>query len=216
MTDRTWQVGPLDRVDATCDVHVSDSFKKRRPMHASIGIMQPQIARYFDTASRFSAVVDGATDWSSPSPCAGWTGADVLDHIVDTQRDFFAQRGRGLGLRPAGEPAIRCYKHLDGVRGVVADDDLVTAEYDGYFGRTTLADTLADFYGFDVIAHRWDLGRATSQPVSFSPDEMDALEKAIAGFGDALYSEGICARPVDVPADTSRQDGILVTLGRRA
>ena len=99
---------------------------------------------------------------------------------------------------------------------MVADDDLVLAEYDGYFGRTTLAATLADFYGFDLIAHRWDLGRATGQEVAFSDAEMDALETAIAGFGESLYMDGICARPVAVPQDATRQQRILATLGRQS
>lgn len=99
---------------------------------------------------------------------------------------------------------------------MVADDDLVLAEYDGYFGRTTLAATLADFYGFDLIAHRWDLGRATGQEVAFSGAEMDTMETAIAGFGESLYMDGICARPVAVPQDATRQQRILATLGRQS
>lgn len=178
--------------------------------------MTPQISSYLDNAARFSVVVDGAANWSSASPCDGWTGADVLDHVVDTQRDFLAQRGCDLRPRPAGVPADIWHQHLEAVRRVVADDDLVLAEYDGYFGRTTLAATLADFYGFDLIAHRWDLGRATDQEVAFSDAEMDALETAIAGFGESLYMDGICARPVPVPQDATRQQRILATLGRQS
>lgn len=178
--------------------------------------MTPQISSYLDNAARLSAVVDGAANWSSASPCDGWTGADVLDHVVDTQRDFLAQRGCDLGPRPAGFPADIWHQHLEAVRRVVADDDLVLAEYDGYFGRTTLAATLADFYGFDLIAHRWDLGRATGQEVAFSDAEMDALETAIAGFGESLYMDGICDRPVAVPHEATRQQRILATLGRQS
>lgn len=143
--------------------------------------MHPKISTYLDRADHFSAVVDGARDWDAASLCAEWSAADVLAHVLDTQRDF------------------------------LADEELVGAEYDGYFGRTTMAATLADFYGLDLIAHRWDLGRATGQEVSFS----DALEPSIAGFGDALYGEGVCARPVDVPSDAPRQDRIFGTLGRQ-
>lgn len=209
------QVCPLDGIDRSVG-HVSDSFKNRGPLRANMGAMTPHISNYLDNAARFSAVVDAAADLSSASPCDGWAGADVLYHVIDTQRDFLAQRGCDLGRRPTGAPADSWHRHLDAVRRVVADESLVTTEYDGYFGRTTLAATLAEFYGFDLIAHRWDLGRATGQEVSFSDAEMDALETAIGGFGEALYMEGICARPVAVPDDATRQQRILATLGRRA
>jgi len=178
--------------------------------------MPPQIFRFLDNAGRFSAVVDAVTDWTAPSPCEGWSAADVVLHVVDTQRDFLAQRAADLGPRPGGDPAAVWREHLEQVSRLLQDEALVNAEFDGYFGPTTVADTLADFYGFDLVVHRWDVGRAAGQPVTFSSQEMDAAEAAIPSWGDALYSEGVCARPVPVPDDASRQDRLLATLGRRS
>ncbi len=178
--------------------------------------MTPQISSYLDNAARLSAVVDGAANWSSASPCDGWTGADVLDHVVDTQRDFLAQRGCDLGPRPTGFPADIWHQHLEAVRRVVADDDLVLAEYDGYFGRTTLAATLADFYGFDMVVHRWDVARALGRDTVFTDAEMDAMEASVAVFGEHLYGEGVCRAAVPVPDGASRQDRLLAALGRRS
>jgi uncharacterized protein (TIGR03086 family) len=178
--------------------------------------MQPQLSRFLANASRFSAVADSVTDWSAASPCQGWSAADVLDHVVDTQREFLSQRGLDVGARPDGDPAVVWRRHLEQVVALTQDEQRITAEYDGYFGRTTLAATLADFYGFDLVVHRWDIGRAAGQHVAFSDEEMDAVEAAIPSFGEALYSEGICARPVAVPDDAPRQDRILATLGRRS
>jgi len=178
--------------------------------------VQPEITRFLDAASRLSAVVDAVPDWTAPSPCPGWSTADVLAHLVDTQRDFLLQRGLDPGPRPEGDPVAVWRRHLERVAVLVEDDAVVTAEYDGYFGRTTIAATLADFYAFDLVVHRWDLGRAAGQPVTFSDEEMDAVEATLPTFGDALYGEGICARPVPVPDDAPRQDRILATLGRRS
>ncbi|HEX8497692.1 MAG TPA: maleylpyruvate isomerase family mycothiol-dependent enzyme [Actinomycetales bacterium] len=178
--------------------------------------MQPQITDFLDNAARLTAVVRAVPDWSAASPCEGWSAADVLDHVIDTQRDFLAQRGHDLGERPQGEPPARWEQHLAAVRAVAEDDAVVTREYDGWFGRTTMADTLRDFYGFDLVVHRWDIARASGQEAVLSDDELTATEQAVAGFGDALYSEGICARPVPVRPDASRQQRVLATLGRRA
>jgi uncharacterized protein (TIGR03086 family) len=139
----------------------------------------------------------------------------VLDHVVETQRDFLLKRGAPIGERPVGTPQEVWAAHVAAVTQAVADEALANEEYDGYFGRTTVADTLANFYGFDMVVHRWDLGRALGQDVTWTEEEMDRLEKAMEGFGDALYSEGVCAPPVDVPDTASRQERVLGRLGRR-
>jgi uncharacterized protein (TIGR03086 family) len=178
--------------------------------------VQPQISRFLDHAGRFSAVVDAVPDWSAPSPCPGWSAADVVAHVVDTERDFLSQRGLDVGERPDGDPSAVWRQHLEQVAVLVQDQELVSEEYDGWFGRTTLAATLADFYGWDLIVHRWDLGQAAGQPVTFTDAELDAVEGALPSFGEMLYSDGICARPVPVPDDASRQERVLATLGRRS
>jgi uncharacterized protein (TIGR03086 family) len=169
-------------------------------------------------ADRFTAVVEAAgdTDWSSPSPCEGWTAADVLDHVVDTQRDFLDKRGADVGARPEGTPQEEWAAHRDVVRRVTADDAFVSEEYDGYFGRTTVADTLANFYGFDLLVHRWDLARALGQDVTWDDGELDKIEASLEGFGDALYSDGVCKPAIEVPAGASRQERALGLMGRRA
>ena len=168
-------------------------------------------------ADRFTAVVEAAgdNDWSSPSPCEGWTAADVLDHVVDTQRDFLDKRGADVGTRPEGTPPEVWAAHRDVVRRVTADDAFVSEEYDGYFGRTSVADTLANFYGFDMLVHRWDLARAVGGDVTWTEAEMDALETNLDALGDNLYTQGVCKPPIAVAADAPRQERLLARLGRR-
>jgi len=179
--------------------------------------MHPTIDDYLTNADRFDAVVSASTDadWTAPSPCSEWTAAGVLDHVVETQRSFLTERGADIGEPPAGTPTEVWASHVTAVADATTDDDFVSSEYDGYFGRTTLADTLANFYGFDMIVHRWDLGRALGHDVTWDEPEMDRLEQAMAAFGDAIYSEGVCGPAVEVPANASRQDRILGRLGRR-
>lgn len=178
--------------------------------------MNPLITDCLDNADKFSAVVTASGDWAGPSPCTDWNAADVLHHVIDSQRDFLEKRGVDLGAKPDGEPAEVWRRHLDAVKEVIADEAFVTEEYDGYFGRTSIAETLANFYGFDMAVHRWDLGRALGQDVSFDDTEMDGMEQSIAGFGDALYTNSVCAPAVDVPAEAPRQTRVLGLLGRRA
>lgn len=169
---------------------------------------------YLDNANRFSAVVESIDDWEAHSPCENWSANDVVDHVVDTQRDFLGKRGRDLGDRPAGPPPQVWQRHLEAVSRVLTDREFVTSAYDGYFGPTTVEETLANFYGFDLVVHRWDLGTSNGRDVNFDDAEMDMLAESIDGFGDSLYSEGICKPAIDVPDDASRQDRLLGRLGR--
>lgn len=164
-------------------------------------------------AAGVASVLTGVDGWTAPSPCAGWTAADVVDHMVDTQRDFLGRHGVDVGPRPAGHPPVLWSTHVAAVLDHV-DDDVLHRGFDGAFGPTTVGATLADFYGFDMVVHRWDLARALGTDTTFTPGEMDRMESSIALFGHHLYGEGICAPAVTVPVDASRQDRLLGVLGR--
>lgn len=171
---------------------------------------------YLRHAARFGAVVEAGGTWDGASPCEGWTAADVLDHVIETERDFLAQRGVDLGPDPTGAPATRWAAHLDALRGVLDDRELASQEYDGHFGRTTIAATLATFYGFDLLAHRWDLARGLGREDRWTEAEMGALEQGLDGFGDSFYAEGISRPALPVPEDADRQTALLARMGRRA
>jgi uncharacterized protein (TIGR03086 family) len=177
--------------------------------------MNHQASYFLSAADRFTETVGTVSDWSAPSPCEEWTAADVVDHVVDTQREFLTGHGADLGDRPRGEPAEVWSTHLAAVRPVVAEDDFVEREYDGHFGRTTIGATLHHFYGFDLVVHGWDLGSAAGRPTRFSDADMDAMEQAFEGFGDAAYAPGVFHRPVEVPDDAPRQTRLLARMGRR-
>lgn len=170
---------------------------------------------YLDRAGRFAAVAHAVPDdrWSAQSPCEKWTTADVLDHVVDTQRDFLTRHDLDPGPRPAGAPAAVWDEHVAAVRQAVAG--ALGRPFEGYFGPTTIGDTLANFYGFDLVVHRWDLARGGGLDTDFTDDEMDAVEASLGQFGEHVYDEGVCAPAVAVPADASRQRRLLALLGRR-
>ncbi|WP_028637441.1 maleylpyruvate isomerase family mycothiol-dependent enzyme [Nocardioides sp. URHA0032] len=170
---------------------------------------------FLRAADRFSATVDATTDWSATSPCEGWTAADVVDHVVDTERDYLSRMDVAVGGRPSGSPADVWAAHQAAVRPLVTDE-LRAREYDGFFGRTTIGATLDHFYGFDLVVHGWDLGAANGRPTTFTDAEMDTIEVAFEGFGDHAYDDGVFRRPVQVPADADRQTRLLARTGRRA
>ncbi|WP_168706430.1 maleylpyruvate isomerase family mycothiol-dependent enzyme [Gordonia paraffinivorans] len=176
----------------------------------------PLLDRYNRYADGFSAVIESlpADAWDNASPCAGWTARDVVGHVIETQRQFLDGHGIDLGTAPPlDDPAGAWRTHRDAVAARLTDPGVGRRRYDGHFGPTTIGETLCRFYGFDMIAHRWDIAAAAGIAHRFTEDELTEMESAADGFGDALYSEGVCRR-IDVPAGADRQTRLLARLGR--
>ena len=159
-----------------------------------------------------------ADQWDNPSPCEGWTVREVVGHLLETQRDFLLRNGIGLGEMPGldGDPASAWRSHATAVLDALADDDVAGREFDGAFGRSTIGETLVQFYVWDMVAHRWDIARGADQHPQFTDTEVGRLERGIASFGDALYMDGICKPGVSAPADADRATLVLARLGRQA
>ncbi len=181
--------------------------------------MSDHLDRYCAVADPFGSLVVGLQDeaWDHPSPCDGWTARDVLDHVVTTQREFLAGHGVDLGPVPAlaVDPAAGWAAHDGAVRRVVADSTVMDLGYDGFFGPTTVGATLLDFYGWDLLVHRWDIARAAGRDERFTEAELDVVDALAQGFGPGLYQEGVCRPALDAPADADRQTQVLARLGRR-
>lgn len=178
--------------------------------------------RYLQAHHALAEVLDAvdAGVWDRPSPCDGWSARDVVGHLIETQRSFLVDRGVLDAATSAPEtgsdPAEAWHAHVRMVRPIVSDPDAMATEYDGYFGPTTVGDSLGQFYVFDMIVHRWDVATATGVDTSFDDDELDGIETGAASWGDALYMEGICAPAVEVAPDADRTERVLAMLGRRS
>ncbi|GAB3347711.1 maleylpyruvate isomerase family mycothiol-dependent enzyme [Modestobacter lapidis] len=182
--------------------------------------MNPTANRYEAANRPLTAVLDAvpAGAWGAASPCAGWSAADVVGHLVETQRGFLRTYGADLGAAPdvAGDPAAAWRDHSKRVLEALADDAFVATGYDGHFGPTTVGATLEQFYVFDMVAHRWDVARSAGLDAALSEAELDRLEAGADSFGPALYMDGICRPGVEAPAGADRATRMLARLGREA
>lgn len=175
------------------------------------------LTSYRDYANGFAdaAATLTAADWDEPSPCSGWSARDVVGHLIGTQRDFFAARGVSLPAAPGlGDPTLAWREHRAAVEALLDDPATLDRKFETPFGSMTVGDGLLQFYGFDMIAHRWDIVAAAGRDHRFSDGELDILAGSIDGWGDALYADGICER-TPVPTDADRQTTLLAKLGRR-
>lgn len=174
---------------------------------------------YGDADRRLREVLDSAPTprWDAPSPCEGWSAADVVAHLVDAQGDFLSPHGADLGERPdvGADPAAAWRRHADLVSGALSDEALPVTAFDGFFGPTTVSATLERFHVWDVLVHRWDLAAALGVDADLAQDELDRVERGADGFGEALHAEGIRRPALEVPPGSSRRARVLARLGRQ-
>ncbi|MFP5372184.1 MAG: TIGR03086 family metal-binding protein [Actinomycetes bacterium] len=180
--------------------------------------MNPTAMAYGAADRPFSTILDAvpADGWTSPSPCGEWSAADVVGHLIGTQRQFLATHGVDLGGAPdvAADPGAAWRQHAARVAEALADDDVPAREFEGFFGPTTVGAAFEQFYVWDLLVHRWDVARAVGIDAALTDDELDRIEAGADSFGPALYMDGICRPALDVPDDAGREVRALARLGR--
>jgi hypothetical protein len=126
------------------------------------------------------------------------------------------ERGLDIGEAPevAPDPAAAWKTHSDAVLALLADDTVGATAYDGFFGPTTIGETLQTFYVFDMVIHRWDLARALGRDESLTKAEMDHIERSLAVFGPHMYAPGLFIEGVVAADPHDRQQVLLARMGR--
>lgn len=166
-------------------------------------------------AERFGRLLTAAEGrWESPTPCSDWTVADLVNHVIGSERDFLQRHELLSGDAPSGSPDQAWAGHLTQTLDVLSAAGVADRPFDGYFGPTTVGATMADFYGWDLAVHGWDVARATGQPDPITDVEAIDLDRTTQGWGPALYSEGVCQSAIAVPDDAGSLVRLLGKLGR--
>ncbi len=112
-------------------------------------------------------------------------------------------------------PAAAWRKHAAAVGDLLGSPEVPATTYDGYFGPTTVGETLVRFYVPDMVAHRWDVASATGGDTRLTDGELDRMEASIESWGEAMYLDGVCKAGVMPPDGASRQTVLLARMGRR-
>ncbi len=174
--------------------------------------------RFEKLADRFGEILAAVPEdrWDAPSPCEGWTARDVVEHVVTTQRDFVVQQPFAPDEIDVTDPAAAWPVVRDLIVDALADPSTANHTYDGYFGPTTFAQTIDDFYSLDLVVHAWDLATAAGldDQRSIDPSEMAAVRASLAKVGDMLRQPGLFGAEVSASASADEQTKFLAYLGR--
>jgi uncharacterized protein (TIGR03086 family) len=169
------------------------------------------------------------TDLARPTPCEGWTLADLLGHMTVQHHGFAAAaRGEGADLKhwefvPAGADAVQqylaaseevlaAYAELDDGLGIPFDLPEFKIDPPRFPARVAIG-----FHFIDYVVHAWDVAATLGIPFELRPElEEDAVRITLAvPNGDNRTADGSAFVPaLDIPDDASALDKVLLYLGR--
>ncbi len=180
----------------------------------------PSVEQLTRALSAVGHLIAGIRDdqWSAPTPCTDWTVHDLVNHLVGVNRVFAvllsgqAPPDRGAGH--LGDNPVGAYRD-SGVALQAAFDQpgVLERTYHGPLGAASGAERL-HLRIADLLAHGWDLARATGQPAELPED---LAEQALA-FTRAQLSTvprtGRFGPAQTVAGDAPAIDRLVAFLGR--
>ncbi len=133
------------------------------------------------TMAGFAAMVAAVepSHWDRPTPCAGWSVFDVVDHVVAGER-FTAMTLGGASLSEASAAGVGLDPHNGDVMAQV-NEAAATAlvAFDGSLARIiehrvgpVTARRVLGFRIVDQLGHTWDVGTAIGTVVVLDPDAL--------------------------------------------
>jgi uncharacterized protein (TIGR03086 family) len=169
----------------------------------------------------------GGADLHRPTPCTGWTLADLLAHMTAQHHGFAAAAtGRGADpeawrVRPLGpDPAATYAAAAEEVLAAFASEGVLTARFalPEFSTEATFSGRRAiGFHFVDYVVHTWDVARA----LNVAPDLPDDVVLAALPVAEAVpdgpgrRAPGAAFAPRrPVPPGATPMDRVLALLGR--
>lgn len=170
--------------------------------------------------ARRLATVSGP-QWGWPTPCAGWTVADLVGHVVAGNQMAIElvdnHRSPVTGAAAAGAapgPQLEA-RFVETCR--VQDETFTAATSEASVihpaGRIT-AREFAVYRCADIVVHAWDLARAIGSDDTIDPDLVEGVLAPYVRWVQTLDAADVFASALPNVGGESRQDGLLRQLGR--
>ncbi|GAA4221030.1 uncharacterized protein (TIGR03086 family) [Streptosporangium album] len=168
-----------------------------------------------------------AEDLGRPTPCAGWTLADLLAHMT-AQHHGFAAAARGTGadltvwrVQPLGGDAVPAYvRSAERVMTAFAEDGVLDRTFAlPEFGKglTFPAPQAIGFHFIDYLVHGWDVAQSLGVAFTAEPELVEAAWPIAQAVPDdeRRLRPGAAFQPSSAaPEGAARFDRLLAMLGR--
>lgn len=172
----------------------------------------------------FEAALAGVarSRWSSPSPCAGWSAADVAGHVIGGLRGTEAlAQGRYEENEAAehpgsaiGDDPLAAWRLARADMMAALDPSALARLVPGPWGPMPLGEIL-ERSPMEFLVHTWDLAQATGQAAVLDPGLVrDALGPA-RQFAPLARMSGLVGPECAVAEDADDLTRLLGIFGRR-
>jgi uncharacterized protein (TIGR03086 family) len=167
----------------------------------------------------FEAVLAGVApgQWGGPSPCMGWSAADVAGHVIGGLRATEAlarERYEENVVSSAGDDPMAEWRRARAGMMAVLDPAALARIARGPFGPMPLGEIL-ERSSMEFLVHAWDLAQATGQAAVLDPGLVrDALEPA-RQFAPLARLSGLVGPECAVGEDADDLSRLLAVFGRR-
>ena len=162
------------------------------------------LAKTYDATA---AALASVTDWTAPSPCAGWTVRDVAQHLVDVMCTFAAAVDGGA-QDYHGDDLLAAYRvAADRCLAVFEDPAVLAASHPFAFGPTP-GSVIAAISLSESLVHGWDVAKGAGVPYSPVPEVVASL----LAEPFTPPAEGMFAPPV-TPASDEPMTVLLARMG---
>jgi len=176
-------------------------------------------------AELVNGVPDGMLD--APTPCAGYSLGDLLDHVSGSILAFTAAAAKASGEATSRGPSGDAARLGDDWRSRIPRDLAALAEawrdpaaWTGMTraGGIDLPGEVAGVIALDeVLIHGWDVARASRQRFDCDERLLEVVHEFVgqfAGPGQEAAREGLYGPEVAVPADAPLLDRVIGMTGR--
>jgi uncharacterized protein (TIGR03086 family) len=171
----------------------------------------------------FEAVLAGvaAGHWNAPSPCAGWSAADVVGHAIGDLRATEAI-ARGRYVEPGaddpgsavGDDPLAAWRAARADMMGALDPAALARLVPGPWGQMPLGELLQRSL-MEFLVHTWDVAQATGQTAVLDPGLVrDALGPA-RQFAPLARLSGMVGPECAVAEDADDLTRLLAIFGRR-
>jgi uncharacterized protein (TIGR03086 family) len=172
------------------------------------------VDRYQDAAEGFTARLAAVTDdqWDNPTPCADWNVRELVDHVIEIQRQI--PEGLGTSAGNGTNPQERWNGVRDAALAALRQPGVLERTMPGRGGDVPVEMALIPRLS-DLIIHTWDLARATGGDERLDPDTARIVLERLKPNDEILRSTGTFGPKVDLPESADTVVELLCFSGRR-
>jgi uncharacterized protein (TIGR03086 family) len=178
--------------------------------------MSSTTEKYLRVSAGFTARIAGCAPelWSSPSPCSGWTAADVAEHVIEVHRGQLEAIGADIEAASTESTLERWTKTTDRFLAAMNDPELAGKPVNGPLGTVAFKQLAGSIVLHDLLVHTWDLAVATQQSTELDTDAVTAALEKMQPMSAFIRGPGMFGPEVTPPEHADAQTQFLCFVGR--